>query len=1078
MLYPQNEKLTAEEFRYPSKEYAGAPFWAWNCRMDQEKIDFLIQVLKEMGMGGAFLHSRMGMEHSFMGKEFLELIQYAHEKLKENKMLTWLYDEDRWPSGFGGGLVTKDHSCRLQFLLFTPESQDKKKIDYQEKNMGGSVIRSEQRILLGKFQIFLEQGYLKDYSLLKEGEIVREGYRQWYAYLETSGEDPGFNNQSYVNTLDKKAVKKFIEIVYEQYYQVLGGEFGSWIPGIFTDEPQFAGKHYLDYAEQEKDLAMPYTEDLEETFASVYGHSLLEHLPELFWELDSGEVSVVRYEYHNHITERFTEAYTDQIGRWCSAHGIRWTGHLMEEPRLQSQTHAVGEAMRSYRSFHIPGIDILYDNREWNTAKQCASVVHQYGKEGMLSELYGATGWDYDFRRHKLQGDWQAALGVTLRVHHLVWTSMKGEAKRDYPASIGPQSPWYREYSLVENHFSRLNTALTRGKPIVRVGVIHPIESYWLYWGPKEQTNWIRKELEQNFSSLTEWLLFHTIDFDFISEALLPELVENKGCFYQKNVEGNSDPSNDFQKSRPVFQVGNMCYEAILVPSCRTLRSTTVENLEKFQREGGYVIFAGEVPFLIDARPSERCKKLAEKTIKIPFQRLNVLNALESVRDIRIQEADGTDTENILYQMRQEGRNRWLFLAHAKESEIPEDYLFDLGGPCCRRRNIDLPVRQKLMISVLGQWNVTFYNTISGEIYPLTTDYRNGHTVIHQTMYDQDSALFFLEAQNIEQQKIDKTVVIQPEWEWNTIDLLLPRLNSVHFSEPNVSILDLAEYRFDGEEWQKEEEILKIDTKFRNKLGYPIRNGGCAQPWIYTEESLEHGKHRLSLRYTFRCETVLKNCHLGMEYGDNVKLYLDDVLVENLEDGWYVDPCIRTIPLPELAIGEHRLQVEIPYHRNTNIENMFLLGDFTVEVCGTFQVIRSAKKELMFGDLTRIGYPFYGGNVIYEIPFFSTGAEYQISANFFRTPYIGVSLDGKKKEGIAFSPYICRLGYVNRGEHTVAITVYGNRVNTFGPLHNCNALETEGGSSAWRTEGDTWAYEYQLKPMGLLKAPVLQEIQR
>lgn len=571
-------------------------------------------------------------------------------------------------------------------------------------------------------------------------------------------------------------------------------------------------------------------------------------------------------------------------------------------------------------------------------------------------------------------------------------------------------------------------------------------------------------------------LLIHS--FDFISEALLPELVENKGCFYQKNVEGNSDPSNDFQKSRPVFQVGNMCYEAILVPSCRTLRSTTVENLEKFQREGGYVIFAGEVPFLIDARPSERCKKLAEKTIKIPFQRLNVLNALESVRDIRIQEADGTDTENILYQMRQEGRNRWLFLAHAKESEIPEDYLFDLGGPCCRRRNIDLPVRQKLMISVLGQWNVTFYNTISGEIYPLTTDYRNGHTVIHQTMYDQDSALFFLEAQNIEQQKIDKTVVIQPEWEWNTIDLLLPRLNSVHFSEPNVSILDLAEYRFDGEEWQKEEEILKIDTKFRNKLGYPIRNGGCAQPWIYTEESLEHGKHRLSLRYTFRCETVLKNCHLGMEYGDNVKLYLDDVLVENLEDGWYVDPCIRTIPLPELAIGEHRLQVEIPYHRNTNIENMFLLGDFTVEVCGTFQVIRSAKKELMFGDLTRIGYPFYGGNVIYEIPFFSTGAEYQISANFFRTPYIGVSLDGKKKEGIAFSPYICRLGYVNRGEHTVAITVYGNRVNTFGPLHNCNALETEGGSSAWRTEGDTWAYEYQLKPMGLLKAPVLQEIQR
>ena len=31
----------------------------------------------------------------------------------------------------------------------------------------------------------------------------------------------------------------------------------------------------------------------------------------------------------------------------------------------------------------------------------------------MLSELYGVTGWDCDFRTYKHQGDWQAALGIT-----------------------------------------------------------------------------------------------------------------------------------------------------------------------------------------------------------------------------------------------------------------------------------------------------------------------------------------------------------------------------------------------------------------------------------------------------------------------------------------------------------------------------------------------------------------------------------------------------------------------------------------------------------------------------------------
>lgn len=144
--------------------------------------------------------------------------------------------------------------------------------------------------------------------------------------------------------------------------------------------------------------------------------------------------------------------------------------------------------MRAYRSFELPGIDMLCDSHEYTTAKQAQSASHQFGREGVMSELYGVTSWSFDFRRHKLQGDWQAALGITLRVPHLSWVSMKGEAKRDYPASINYQSPWCKEYKTVEDHFARVNTAMTRGKAAVRVGVIHPIESYWLHWGPESQT--------------------------------------------------------------------------------------------------------------------------------------------------------------------------------------------------------------------------------------------------------------------------------------------------------------------------------------------------------------------------------------------------------------------------------------------------------------------------------------------------------------------------------------------------------------------------------------------------------------
>lgn len=61
------------------------------------------------------------------------------------------------------------------------------------------------------------------------------------------------------------------------------------------------------------------------------------------------------------------------------------TGHLMAEPTLSSQTDSDGEAMRSYRGMQLPGIDMLCDEREFSTAKQVQSAVHQFGREAVKS---------------------------------------------------------------------------------------------------------------------------------------------------------------------------------------------------------------------------------------------------------------------------------------------------------------------------------------------------------------------------------------------------------------------------------------------------------------------------------------------------------------------------------------------------------------------------------------------------------------------------------------------------------------------------------------------------------------------
>ena len=61
------------------------------------------------------------------------------------------------------------------------------------------------------------------------------------------------------------------------------------------------------------------------------------------------------------------------------------------------------------------------------------------------------------------------------------------------------------------------------------------------------------------------------------------------------------------------------------------------------------------------------------------------------------------------------------------------------------------------------------------------------------------------------------------------------------------------------------------------------------------------------------------------------------------------------------------------------------------------------------------------------------------------------------------------------GEHEVGITVYGNRVNGFGCVHNCDDSTSWFGPDCWRSEGVRWCYEYRLRKSGLLVSPQIEK---
>jgi len=1022
MLYRQKEtpNLTPELFQTPTAEYRGTPFWAWNCKLEQGELDRQLEIFKKMGFGGAHMHVRTGMATKYLSDEFMTLIRNCVKKAKSENMLAWLYDEDRWPSGSAGGEVTKEKRFRARHMLFTYEPRN----DMTARR--GEPDFAENGGLIACFDVELD----KNGKLISWQTIAPEAdahHEKWYAYMEIHRESSWHNGQTYVDTLNKEAIDRFIAITHESYKRAVSDDFGKTIPSIFTDEPQFSTKTALKHGNDKGSAILPWTDDLPETFSKTYkGANLIENLPELIWERTDGTISVTRYRFHDHVCERFAEAFADNCGRWCEENGIYLTGHVMREPSLRTQTNAIGEAMRLYRGFGIPGVDMLERNLEYTTVKQAQSAVHQFGREGVLCEMYGVSNWDFDFREHKMNGDWMAALGVTVRVPHLSLVSMAGEAKRDYPASIHYQSPWWEKYPLIEDHFARVNTALTRGKPIVRIGVIHPIESYWIHWGPHADTLPLREDMDNNFQNLTKWLLFGGLDFDFISESLMPTLCK--------------------EASAPL-RMGEMAYDAIIVPSCETLRSTTLEKLELFRKAGGKLIFMGEIPTLENAIPSTRGEKLAKNSTRIPFTRNAILSALESVREVDIRTEAGVLTTDLLHQLRLDGKSRWLFVARGT---IPH--------------NRDISRFKNLVIRIKDNWRVSLYDTATGDVKNVRFRAKDGETEILCRAYDYDSFLFRLDPT---EESLDETAV-SAESKVNTRALSLPITVPYTLSEPNALLLDQAEYALDDGEWAPSEEILRLDDLCREKLGWLTRRNDSAQQWA---KKIEPITHTLRLRFRIHSEIDYEGAQLAIEDAERLTITWNGKSVESVPIGWYADKAIKTIALPPIKKGENILEISVPFAKHTNTEWAYLLGAFGVEVCGRSVHVTEVRKELAFGDITEQGLPFYGGNLTYHIPIETAGGDVEFHSPQYKGILQTVSLDNGKENAAIYPPYTVRFQNVCAGKHTLNVTLYGHRRNGFGPVHLANLKETWIGPTAWRTTGEAWCYDYMICEEGIMTTP-------
>ena len=390
-------------------------------------------------------------------------------------------------------------------------------------------------------------------------------------------------------------------------------------------------------------------------------------------------------------------------------------------------------------------------------------------------------------------------------------------------------------------------------------------------------------------------------------------------------------------------------------------------------------------------------------------------------------------------------------------------------------------------VRLAGAWTLTRYDALTGDILTQPARVCDGTTRFSTVLSIHDSLLLKMTPVEAAQEAQPAKAASEPATGMATsaagplagVDLSDPV--PVTLSEPNVLLLDMAEFRLADGPWEPEEELLRIDTQLRKRLGLPLRMDAMVQPWVLeasgngVEASLAASDpaHRLTLRFHIRTEIPLPAPLLGLEHPEGNRIRLNGQEVAQSDAGWFTDRCIRTVALPSLPAGIHVLELDTFLDRRYGLEWCYLLGDFGVRVDGRHKRVIEPVRSLAFGDWTTQGLPFYAGNVTYHCGFEGSGGSATLQAAQFTNPLLTVSVDGTPAGRIAWAPYRLTLGNMAPGPHSLDITAFGNRFNAFGCVHLCNPAYTWFGTSCWRTVGLDWSYQYRLKPMGLLVAPTV-----
>ncbi|MCL2812996.1 MAG: hypothetical protein FWD23_00195 [Oscillospiraceae bacterium] len=924
--------------------------------------------MHKAGLGGYVAHSRGGRLVPYMGEKWLDSVRAIIDTGKKYGMSTIMDDEDGWPSGFGGGKVTalgEDH--HVKWLVCEPF--DENGADPSENLLGVYALGDKK---------------------------VKVSYK---------------SDRHYVDNMNPETVEAFIQAGYESYY----GEFPGELYGIFSDEPQLAR------------YAVPWSNTIPGEFSKRCGYDLTKNLHAIFHDVAGCEK--VRFDFWKLVSELFEISYAKKIGEWCRRHNIIFTGHTTLEEVFWGQMQCSGGTMQFYEWFDMPGMDWLCRVGVSDMAvKQLSSVSEQLGKKRTLSEMYGCAGWNIGFDDMKWIGEWHYVLGVNYMLQHLGLYSLLGSRKREYPASLFYQQPWWGDFRLFNDYFARLSLVLSESRPLIDILLLHPLSGAWtLYDGSAASLS----KFEKDFNELSSGLLGLNCDYHYGDDAILKRHAK---------IE------------RKKFTVGNFSYSAVIIPSTNNIDSNTLSLLLQFSESGGAILAAGEFPQLIDGRNDHELADGLNGLKKYAIRFDNVQSLAEGLKKyvrlpLGIINKEPAQTKKIY-----------------SRSQIYENRL------CHYIVNTDNTNGYTVDILAESGKNFKKLNLESCEF----EDFDNTGYTLRPT---ESLLLFETDEQSTIPKKITGTEAEEQNGEWR-----------IKTATPNALVLDMCRYSFDGVNFEDEIFVLKLQKKLLSEK----TNREVTMEFGFEAEEIpdtcfllieEPEKNAVKIN-----GHALDTKDIGASSWHYDKSFKKIAIEKYIKKGENKISLTRYFYLSEAV---YRIKNDHTVHEaesnrvtfETELEAIYLLGDFSVEEKGGKYTksnlnsvfadcrykIKKAKDRADINDLTKDGMPFFAGTVHLEREFYFGGANQAVlSLDHPDATIVKVYVNGTYVKNLCWEPFEADIGeyLIPNQNNTIGLELTGSLRNLLGPHHNKTGEQIAVGQHSFGADEGSWTKYYNIVRFG------------